>query len=228
MGGGTTSTTTVSTTTSTTLASGSGNLSLVAGWNLVGNGYEVGFDVSALFADSSSITSVWKWVASKTAWAFYAPSLSAQGLSDYAASKGYEVLSRVEAGEGFWVNAKQAKGVSLPAGTAVASGSFSATGARPVGAGWSLIATGDRPTPASFDKALSISPPSPGQLPMNLTSLWAWDTATPGWYFWAPSLVNAGTLSNYLSSKSYLDFTNMTNSPAGTISPSTGIWVNRP
>jgi hypothetical protein len=225
---GTTTTTTVSTTTTTTLVNAA-KLQLAVGWNLVGNGHEAGFEVSSLFGDTSVVTSVWKWIASTARWAFYAPSVSTQTLIDYAASKGYDVLGRIEAGEGFWVNSRQIQAVSMPAAVAVASSSFSATGSKALGLGWSLIATGDGPTPTGFNTALSVTPPAAGApLQGNVISIWAWDTATPGWYFWAPSLVNAGTLDSYITSKGYLDFTSIPNTPTGTLSPDTGVWVNRP
>jgi hypothetical protein len=110
----------------------------------------------------------------------------------------------------------------------IASSSFNAEGSRPLGQGWNLIATGDAPTPRAFNTSLSISPPSPGALPVNLHTLWAWDTKTPGWYFWAPGLVNAGTLQRYITSKEYLDFSTLPGNPAGTLPPHTGVWVNRP
>ncbi len=207
---------------------GAGSLNLAVGWNLVGNGHETGFDVSGLFGDSSLVTSVWKWIAASTKWAFYAPSLSVQTLTDYALIKGYEVLSRIEPGEGFWVNSKLDYAVSMPAGTAVASSSFSATGSRPLGLGWSLIATGNTPTPTAFNNALSVTSPAPAPLPLNVISIWAWDTVATKWYFWAPSLVNTKTLQSYTTSKDYLDFTTIPNLPMGTLSPYTGIWVNRP
>jgi len=47
-------------------------------------------------------------------------------------------------------------------------------------------------------------------------------------YFWAPSLVNAGTLNSYITSKGYLDFVTLPGNPTGTLSPYTGVWVNRP
>lgn len=169
-------------------------------------------------------------VASTAKWAFYAPSLSAQTLTDYATTKGYDVLGRVEAGEGFWINSKQAKAVSMPAGAAVASNSFSATGSRPLGLGWSLIATGDTPTPTAFNNALSVTPPAVGApLPLNVISIWAWDTGASGWYFLAPSLMNAGSLQSYGVTKGYLDFTTIPGAPTnGVLSPYTGVWVNRP
>jgi hypothetical protein len=194
----------------------------------VGNGHETSFDVTAVLGDASKITTVWKWLAAKTSWAFYAPAMTAQSLIDYATSKGYEVLASIQAGDGFWVNTKQAVTVNLPIATPIASSSFGATGVRALNPGWSLIATGDQATPSTFNISLSQTPPLPGTTPTNLMSVWAWDTATPGWYFWAPSMVNAGTLSTYIQSKGYLDFTTIPNPPVGTLSPNTGVWVNRP
>lgn len=40
------------------------------------------------------------------AWAFYTPSLTTAALAAYAAGKGYDVLTTINSGEGFWVNAK--------------------------------------------------------------------------------------------------------------------------
>ncbi len=204
------------------------DVDLVSGWNLLGNGYESSFDVASVFADSTKITSVWKWLPAKRTWGVYAPALSAQEMLDYTLSKGYDMLSSIQAGEGYWVNSRKAHTVSLPAAVPIASSSFNAEGSRPLGQGWNLVATGDAPTPRAFNTSLSISPPSPGALPVNLHALWSWDTKTPGWYFWAPGLVNAGTLQRYITSKEYLDFSTLPGNPAGTLSPHTGVWVNRP
>ncbi len=40
--------------------------------------------------------------------------------------------------------------------------------------------------------------------------------------FYAPSLVNSGTLSTYISSKSYLSF------GTKTLTPAVGFWVSKP
>jgi hypothetical protein len=203
------------------------NIDLPAGWNLLGNGYEGGFDVAAVFGDPSQVATVWKWLSNAT-WAFYSPVLTAQELTTYAASKNYAILTRIEAGEGFWVNAKLPLTASLPSSTPILSSSFKSTGARPLGSHWSLMATGDNPTPPTFNAALSLTPPSAGVTPNNLTTMWAWRTANPsGWYFWAPSLA-AGTLQNYLTTKGYLDFATMPGTTQGTLTPSTGFWVNMP
>lgn len=237
----TTSTTTTSSTTTTTQVSN--NLDLVPSWNLVGNGVEAPITVASTFNDATKVTTVWKWVTTGStpgmtypAWAFYTP-VFADGGQAYAASKGYEYLTEIGAAEGFWVNAKAAFSVPLPAGATVQSGSFMPAfnsagwpgGSHALGHGWSLIATGDSPTPAQFDAALDDIPPAPERpVYTNLTTLWAWDASRTSWYFWAPVLVNNGGLAAYLTSKGYLDFATMPGTLAGRLSPSTGLWVNMP
>jgi hypothetical protein len=157
----------------------------------------------------------------------------------YAASKGYDTLTTIDAGEGFWVDGKMASSVVLTSIGVVASSSFrpavsnpaTAGGAHALRSGWRLIATGDNPTPAQFDAAIATAysmPPTPGKVYTNLTSVWAWDATRQAWYFWAPSLANSGGLANYLSSKGYLDFSALPTTPPGTLSPTTGFWVNVP
>ena len=203
----TTTVTTTSSTTSTTLAGG--GLSIAAGWNLVGNGSGGSLDVATTFGDPGKITTVWKWIAAGAKWAFYAPSLAGQTLVDYATSKGYDVLTTINGGEGFWVNVKSAFTAPLPAGTTIGSNSFQI-----MPSGWNLIAIGDNKTPSQFNAlAAPITP---------LTTIWAWDASKLNWYFYAPSLDSAGTLSSYIASKDYLNF--------GTrvLDPMTGFWVNKP
>ena len=215
------------------------------GWNLVGNGVEVPLAVAGLFGDADRVTSVWKWLASGgapdiryPAWAFYSPAL-ADGGQLYAANRNYGFLTTINGGEGFWVYARKAFAIPLPPGAPVAAASFRpavaepalAGGAHALPNGWSLVATGDSPVPAQFDAALATAltmPPAAGQAYSNLISLWAWDAARTAWYFWAPSLVNNGGLAGYLASKGYLDFTTLPTTPAGTLSPATGFWVNMP
>jgi hypothetical protein len=222
-----------------------GSVNLVQGWNLVGNSVEAPITVASNFNDASKVAALWKWVTtgnaagvSYPAWAFYTPT-QADGGRAYAASKGYEFLTTIKAGEGFWVDARLAFSATLPTGASVQPGSFmpaltsppSAGGARALPHGWSLIAMGNSPSPAQFDAALSTSAsilPAAGQVYTNLITLWAWDAKQARWYFWNPALVNSGSLATYLSSKGYLDFATMAGSPAGSISPTTGVWVNMP
>ena len=211
------------------------DLVIVQGWNLLGNGVEAPITVATTFNDATKVSTIWKWLASGTTpglayptWAFYAP-IQTDGGAAYAASKGYDFLTKLNPGEGFWVNAQTAFTVPLPSGAVVQSAAFRSGGTHVLPSGWSLIAIGDSPTPTLFNTALaSATPPSPGQVSTNLTSLWAWDATKQNWYFWAPSLVNSGTLASYITSKGYLDTATLPTTPTGNLSPTTGFWVNRP
>jgi len=209
---------------------------VVAGWNLLGNSSETSLAVGSL-GNEACINTVWKWNAATGRWAFHTPALTQSALGTYAASKGYDVLTTIDAGEGFWINAKTAFSLALPSGNLLQSSSFKSTttsaGAtsHALPSGWSLIATGDSPTPAVFNSAVATTlsaPPQAGQVETNLISLWAWNADQEKWYFWAPHLVNSGGLASYLTSKGYLDFATMPTTPAGKLSPTTGVWVNMP
>ncbi|MBI2317521.1 MAG: matrixin family metalloprotease [Betaproteobacteria bacterium] len=194
-------------------------LNFLAGWNLAGNGSGAAIDVARTFGNSTDILTVWKWVAAESKWAFYSPSLSAEKLSDYASSKGYALLATVDSSEGFWVNARKTFTAHFPAGTTVSSASFQ-TG---LGTGWNLLAIGDNKTPREFNAVLG-APPAYGDVPSNLTTLWAWDAAKANWYFYAPSLEAKGgtVLSDYIYTKGYLEF------GTKTLDPAAGFWVNKP
>jgi YVTN family beta-propeller protein len=208
--------------------------SLVTGWNLLGNSINAPLDVAIAFGDTTKVQTVWKWVPSGNTpgltyptWAFYAPSLTAPNLATYTASKNYEVLSSVNGGEGFWVNAKAAFAAQLPAGAAIGTGYFQNQldpAQNKLLRGWNLIATGDAVTPSAFNLALSLTPPAQGVIPLNLTTLWAWDSALMSWYFYAPSLETSGGLLNYITGKNYLDFIQHNK----TLGQGVGFWVNRP
>ena len=91
--------------------------------------------------------------------------------------------------------------------------------------GWSLIAVGDNPAPSIFVNSIAASPPNAGTVANSLISLWAWDSVSANWYFYAPSLDNgSGGLLSYITSKHYLDFTANNKS----LDPTTGFWVNHP
>jgi hypothetical protein len=135
--------------------------------------------------------------------------MNSTDLAAYAASKSYDVLSTVNGGEGFWVNAKAAFTAPLPSGTPISSTSFQS-----MASGWNLIAIGDNKTPSQFNTLVGVAAP--------LTTIWAWDGVQTNWYFYAPSLVNAGTQAAYIASKGYLDF------GAKVLDPTMGFWVNKP
>jgi hypothetical protein len=185
-------------------------LNFVPGWNLVGNGLSGTLNVAATFGDATKVNTLYKWVPSKLNWAFYTPTLGDGGAA-YAASKGFDFLTSINPGEGFWLNAMIAFGAQLPNGTALSSSSF-----QTLPSGWSLIAVGDNKSPSQFNALVGAATP--------LTTLWAWNAAQVNWYFYAPSLEAQGgtALADYIAAKGYLGF--------GTkvLDPSTGFWVNKP
>lgn len=201
-------------------ATGPVTLSFVPGFSLVGNGSGGAITVADLFGDQTKTVTVWKWLAATSKWAFYAPSLAGQALSDFAASKGYDVLTTINPGEGFWVNAKIAFNAQLPAGTPVSSASFQS-----LATGFNLIATGGNKTPSQFNVALSTTPLATGIVPLNIVTLWAWDATLGSWYFYAPSLEAKGgaALTGFITGKGYLDFT----ARSKLLTPGVGFWVNK-
>lgn len=91
-------------------------LNLVPSWNLLGNSDSVAVNVATAFGSAANVATVWKWIPSTAKWAFYTPTLLDGGAA-YAATKGYDFLTTINPGEGYWVNAKGAFSASTPAGT---------------------------------------------------------------------------------------------------------------
>lgn len=95
---------------------------LPAGWSMIGNDTGAAVEPVAIFGNattattiSPSVITIWTWNNLLSQWNFFAPSMTPQALSTYAASKGYGVLTTIVKGEGFWVNAKNAVSVDLAA-----------------------------------------------------------------------------------------------------------------
>ncbi len=202
---------------------------LIAGWNLIGNSNDATISVSSLFGDATKITTVWKWTPGIIArWAFYTPSQSDGGAA-YAQSKGYDALSVINAGEGFWVNVKDPNGMSLALPTAGANITAASFTAGTTTIGWNLLAIGETKTPREFTNSVGWgNPPATGELVAsgNVTTLWAWDATSMNWYFYAASLdAQGGTkLMDYITTKGYLDFANTGKS----LGVGIGFWVNKP
>ena len=195
-------------------------LSVLPGWNLLSNPVNPSIAVATQFGDTVKVNSVWKWDSTAAKWQFYAPGMSAAELQSYATSQGYGVLNEIQAGDGFWVHAKVQADLGTVTGAAINLRQSS------LSTGWNLVATAGNVTPQDFNLSLSTTPPTAGQVPINMTSLWAWDSAQSRWYFYAPSLDAQGgsALTNYLASQSYKDF----GSNAKTLGNGVGFWVRRP
>ncbi|MBI2958807.1 MAG: hypothetical protein HYY28_00705 [Betaproteobacteria bacterium] len=210
------------------------------GWNLAGNTGTAAIDVAATFGTpaapvtgvTANVLTVWKWDAAAAQWLFYAPSLEAAALADYAASKGYGVLASIEPGEGYWLNAVAGFSIggdpfgSPPAPAAGPSGgdAFVLTRANMM-RGWNLVATGMAMHPRQLKADFDSTPPAAGEATQNFQSLWAWDSEANRWYFYAPSLDTGGSeMMNYIRSQGYLDFSSMNKR----LGAGVGFWVNMP
>jgi uncharacterized repeat protein (TIGR02543 family) len=203
------------------------SLNIIPGWNLLGNSIDVSLDVASVLGDKTQVETVWKWIPKANRWAFFTPALSTADLKSYTQDKGYEVLTTVYGGEGFWVNSKADFAISLPMGSPVSSNTFAdqSTVSNKLPAGWSLIAVGDNPSPVNFVNTIALAtaqPVYPDVAAISLMTLWAWDSASKNWYFYAPTLHNSGGLASYISQKGYLDFTLQ----GKTLDTTTGFWVN--
>lgn len=201
-------------------------LTLDNGWNLLGNGWGQALPVATIFGNAANVTTVWKWDAPKNGWQFYSPTMTAQDLQNYATSKGYGVLGEISAGEGFWVNVKQSFIVVLPIDAPVTGTDFQAGNARALRTSWNLAAVGRAQSATNFNGDLSTTPPVAGVIPLNLTTLWAWNGPQSKWYFYAPNLEakdGGKGLTDYIATKGYLDFTTSKRD----LTPGSGFWVNK-
>jgi len=208
-------TTSISSTTTTTLAGSS--IPLFAGWNLVGTGAGGTVPVASTFSDPAKFASVWKWVSAKSNWAFFSP-IADDGGASFAAGNGFDYLTTVNPGEGFWVNAKADNVLTLGTGSPVPSSSFQET----LGKGWNLIAIGDHRMPSAFNAALSLTPPSPGIVVTSVNSLWSWDASAARWRFYTPHSLTLQQHESYCLNL-YRCFQD-----GEKIGPGDGFWVNKP
>ena len=201
------------------------DITLLKGWNLVGNGQTSDITVASALSDVSKVTTVWKWNSATSRWAFYTP-MQTDGGAAYALSKGYDTLTVIQPGEGFWVNAATASTVAISGASPFAASNFAKGGSNSLQTGWNLIAMGDTMTAAQFNASIAPATSGTQTVPINVTTLWAWDAQKSSWYFYAPNLQALGgnSLSSYINNKGYLDFT--TNNKM--LGDAVGFWVNVP
>jgi hypothetical protein len=195
-----------------------------AGWNLLGNGISYPITLATTgtksLADPLYVKSVWKWNASLSKWAFYSPSTAlSDGGASYAKQNGFDFLTKINPGDGFWVNAIQPFSITLPTGSIVRSATFQQGSPGALLSGWNLISIGDGVTPSQFNTNMGNSPPTAGTITPNITSLWAWNNTNSNWIFYSP--LTAGT-TNADSNNGYASF------GTSTLGMGVGFWVNNP
>lgn len=196
----TTTSSTTSTTTTTTIPVGGASVTLPvsAGWSLLSS--TIGFQAAAVFGDSSTFTSVWKWTdsdAGAKTWAVY---LSGDdGGVTYAESKGFVPLTTIASGDGFWVNSQADQQVQVSGTTVHGPLAFTS--------GWNLVGV-------KGVQAMAVSELG------AVTSVWKWTTVNSGktWAVNLPGEEDAGMA--YAAAKGFGHFTSIT--------PGEGFWVNKP
>ena len=163
---------------------------------MLGNSLNQSVPVASLYGDVTLVRSVWVWNGS--GWLFYSPTLDAASLQNYAASKGYSVLSTLAPGQGYWIDATTAHTLPVQQGKAYTVSPAS------VSKGWNMIASGSAITPALLNLSLGTA----GAASPNINSLWTWDNPTSTWYFYDPALdAQGGTaLADYIASRGFVAF----------------------
>jgi hypothetical protein len=157
-------------------------------------------------------------------WAFYSPSLQGLALSDFLSSNGYDSLTTIGAGSGFWVKAKQGFAASWPTVAAVPASVVVSS----LRVGWNLVAFGEATSASQFNAmlgpAFAATGGTTGSATKTPVSVWAWDSAKTQWYFYSGALdAQVGTaLQDFSESAGYLDF----NATGKSLTPATGFWVN--
>jgi YD repeat-containing protein len=177
-------------------------LAMDEGWNLLALPVEPGDDsVQSLFADVlSQVASIWKWDISGVSpvWSVYLPD---DPEGDYATSKGFNQLSSISSGEGFWVNAGQAQDLNLT-GSPITQTQLSFSD------GWNLLGL-LQDTATSVQDLLAAND-------ALIKSIWKWDISGDSsvWSVYLPDDPEG----NYAKSKGFNHLTS--------ISPGEGFWVN--
>jgi len=219
-----------STATATTPGS-SISLSLESGFNLLGNSLDTALDVMALFGNQTqpvagiteNVASVWKWDADNGQWYFHSPLLGSSANAAYAQSRGYHVLTSINPGEGYWVNALSP--LSLPAQVG-APFDWTRSVFLALPSGFNLLAQHTARTPVEFNLLMSPTGDLGGVPTDAIITIWAWDAFNARWYFHSP-LVEAG--GGIQSVKSYADSHNFQHFPDfdKKLEPGMGFWVNK-
>ncbi len=143
-----------------------------------------------------NVVSVWKW--GGNTWAVCLPNEADQGAV-YAASKGFGLLDKINAGEGFWINSTVSQNLMV-SGTQPADTSLSLT------SGWNLIGLKNNQSQAIIDLLSSQE--------SKVLSVWKWESGK--WAVYLPGENDGGA--DYAQSKGFTVLSN--------INPGEGFWVN--
>ncbi len=174
-------------------------LSMTQGWNLLALPVEPDEkSVDKLFADvKTQMASAWKWKNDK--WSVYLPGVSIDEWFSYAQEKGFDTLSNLQIGEGFWVNSDQNQNLSLT-GVPITQGQIT------LSPGWNL--KGLLQDSAMYVQDLQDSNDA------QVKSIWKWQKNK--WEVYLPGEDDGGAA--YADSKGFELLEN--------IEPGEGFWAN--
>jgi hypothetical protein len=160
------------------------------GWSLLSS--TIAFQAQVVFEDGAKFTSVWKWGGGK--WLVFIPGETTSGA--YAASKGFDNLTGITSGQGFWVESKADQQVTI-SGTL----DYSPLIFTP---GWDLVGL-------KSDQAISVTAMT--SLNSDIVSMWVWENGN-----WLVAMPGETTMGAYAASKKFGELT--------TIYPLEGFWLN--
>ena len=154
-------------------------ISLVKGWNLISSPLQpTSTDTTDVLSGVSSCVSAWKWVGGGN-WAVYLADGN-NATETYAASKGFKVLSTINAGEGLWINASDADALNITGESPSSSSIYYEDG-------WNLVGLKE-----SGPKNIT------DVIPGDAVSAWSWNASDMKWRVWLPT-----GLDDYCSSKGF-------------------------
>lgn len=195
------------------------------GWNLLYNQFKASLDVASTFGSYDqptnatwTVQTIWTWDNITSTWGFWSPALTAAQNESYAQKKGYILATKIGPGQGYWLNSTYNTSLPRIVGEQFVMDSKN-FGNLPDG--WNI--TGGSGTPSQFNKRVNLMPVQSCVVPtQNFETLWAWDTSSAKWIFYAPKLEEAGgTAGSYhASANGYLDGTYWYLQAAG-------FWVNK-
>ncbi|MEO0273026.1 MAG: hypothetical protein ABIM30_08075, partial [candidate division WOR-3 bacterium] len=181
------------------------SLDVTSGWNLLSIPVNPpDKTIQGILGDNvESVISLWKWINSAQGnWAVSLPNAS-DSTKAYIQQKGFLELKDINAGEGFWVNAKKGFTISL-------EGQYPDEPFLALSKGWNLVGLKDVKTwdvEELFEGVKS-----------SILSVWAWDKSdgNGNWAVYLPQYSDKGKAYAEQKGFSLLKY----------ISPTVGFWVN--
>ncbi|MFN3535374.1 MAG: hypothetical protein ACK4WB_08290, partial [Desulfatiglandales bacterium] len=176
------------------------------GWNLLNLPIEPNDKSPVSVLSGLNYATVWSWNAPDSKWRVYL-SGGEEATQNYAKEKGFDVLSAINAGEGFWVNSSESSVKEI-----TVQGVTPTKDTHDLVKGWNLIGL-------KSDQQMSVLAVLSmlNQQGINALSLWSWDSTNTKWNVYIPSFKDQA-LQDYANNKGF--------NILSAISSTDGFWVN--